>query len=93
METVWVQFNSFALSTPHLLHMGLKHCRIFHNNYSPVLFQLQQVEHLQRSSNIMGVHSSVLADTANAQFWRIGIVEVFQNGALPIAMVADAPQI
>ena len=93
METVWIQFNSFALSTPHLLHMGLKHCCIFHNNYSPVLFQLQQIQHLQRSSNIMWVHSSVLTDAANTQSWRIGIVEVFQDGALPIAMVADASQI
>ena len=93
MEAVRIQLNPFALPTPHLLHVFLQQCHVFHHDNLPVLLQLQQVEHLQSGGNVVGIHPRVLTDASNTQLGRVGTVEVLHDGALPVAVIADASQI
>lgn len=41
----------------------------------------------------MGIHARVLADGANAQLRGRAVVEVFHDGTLPVAVVADATEV
>ena len=92
METVRIEFESIALAV-HLLHVGLQDHHVFGDDHVPVVPQPQHVDHLQRGGNVVGIHASVVADGTDAQPGQIVLVEVLHDGALPVAVVTDAPQI
>ena len=92
VETVRIEINPIPLA-PHLLHVGLKDHHVFGDDHAPVLPQPQHVDHLQCGSDVVGVHAGVVADGANAQPGHVVLVEVLHDGALPVAVVADATQI
>ena len=41
----------------------------------------------------MWIHARIITDFADAEFWRIVVVKVLHNGALPVAVVADPTKI